>query len=186
MHERILDGAATMLRQLPLSKLTMDDIARSAGIARQTIYKHFANKDEIVAGLFVQEIEQHHRPVMYALHAEGCSHDQLTALVLRQIQLADRWVLLSRTFDPSIAPRVAELVLSSDDLAACNAALWLPILADYRAAGLLRGDLDLRQTVRWMTYQAVWLLSHPDALTPDPHERRRYVHTYLTGGLVKR
>ena len=31
----------------------MDDVARAAGCARQSIYKHFATKDELLTALFV-------------------------------------------------------------------------------------------------------------------------------------
>ena len=94
--------------------------------------------------------------------------------------------MLSPVVDPTIAPRVAELVLSSKALGDCNASLWRPMLADYREASLLRADLDLDHTVRWLTYQAVWFLSHPEALTPDPNKRRDYIHTYITGALIPR
>lgn len=184
MRERILMGAAEMLRQLPLAKLTMEDIARGAGIARQTIYKHFANKDEVVVALFIAEIEGTHRPRLQELHAQRQDPEQLTAMFLEQVTMANEWVLLDRTFDPRTAPRIAELVLSSEELAECNASLWMPILADYRECGLVRAGVDLERAVRWMTYQAVWLLSHPDALTRDPAERRAYVRTFIIDALL--
>ena len=184
MRRRILVGAADALRQLPLSKVTMEDIARAAGVARQTIYKHFANRDEIVVALFVAEIEQTHHPRLAAMHAEERSPDRLTDMFIEQISMASQWVLLDRTFDPKLAPRVAELVLSSEALAACNAALWGPMLADYRDEGVVRADLDIDRAVRWMTYQAVWFLSHPGALTSDPAEQRAYVRAFLVDALV--
>lgn len=184
MRDRILVGASDVLARVPLSKVTMEDIARGAGIARQTIYKHFASRDEIVVALFIAEIEHVHRPVLMELHAERVDADQLTAMFLEQLRLANQWILLDRTFDPAIAPRVAELVLASRELADCNAALWSPILADYRAAGVIRDDVDIDRAIRWMTYQSVWFLSHPEALTGDPDERRIYVRSFLVGSLV--
>lgn len=184
MRERILDGASGALGHVPLSKLTMEDIARSAGIARQTIYKHFANREEIVVALFIDQIEQVHAPRLADLHARGTSADHLTELFLEQLRMATEWVLLDRTFDPTIAPRVAELVLSSEALAECNDALWRPILTDYRSAGVLRADVDLDRSIRWLTYQSVWFLSHPEALTRDPDERRGYVRNFLVAALV--
>lgn len=185
MRERILAGAVEALGNLPLSKLTMEDIARSAGIARQTIYKYFANRDEIVIALFIEQIDDIHRARLEALHAERQDPDQLTEMFLAQITMANEWILLDRTFDPRIAPRVAELVLSSKALAECNASLWKPILAEYADKGLLRRGLDLDRAVRWMTYQAVWLLSHPDALTRDPDEKRQYVHDFIVAALIR-
>lgn len=184
MRQRILAAAAAVLAELPLAKLTMDDVARSAGIARQTIYKHFANRDEIVVSLFVNEIQERHVPALQALHAQKIDGEQLTTIFLTQIGLANQWVLLDRTFKPTSAPRVAEMVLSSEQLAACNAELWTPILEDYQQAGVLRPEVDIARAIHWLTYQSVWLLSHPDALTRDPDDRRAYVRTFLFGALL--
>lgn len=185
LRARILESAAELLQRLPLSKITMDDIARTAGVARQTVYKHFVSRDTLVIALFIDEIERTHRPRLLAIHKRRRNAKQLTNLFLEQLRLATDWILLSRTFDPSNAPRVAELVLSSTALGECNFALWGPILTDYQADGLLRNDLDLARTVRWMTYQHVWLLSHPNALTEDPKELRRYVHDFMTSALIR-
>lgn len=62
--------------------------------------------------------------------------------------------------------------------------MWAPILADYQRAGVVRADVDLDRAIRWMTYQSVWFLSHPEALTVDPDERRAYVRSFLVGSLV--
>lgn len=183
---KILAATADVLTRLPLAKVTMDDVARAAGIARQTIYKYYASRDELVVALLVDETNRTHRPALEAMHAQQRSAAQLTAMIVEQVRLAAGWGLLGRTFDPGLAPRMADLVLRSDALGACVAELWVPILADYRDAGILRHDLDLHETVRWLTYQYVWLLSHPDALADDAATRAHYLHTYVTGALVRR
>ena len=183
---RILDATAAVLTQLPLSKVTMDDVARAAGVARQTIYKYYASRDDLVVALLVDETNRTHRPALVAMHRRARSAGQLTKMILEQLRLATGWVLLGRTFDPGLAPRMVELVLRSDALGRCVRALWVPILADYRDDGILRDDLDLDETVRWLTYQYVWLLSHPGALANDPDTLAHYIHTYLTSALVRR
>lgn len=37
-----------LFRQYGFKTITMDDIARGAGISKKTLYQHFANKDEVV------------------------------------------------------------------------------------------------------------------------------------------
>jgi len=184
MRQRILDGATAALQRMPLSKMTMEDIAQAGGIARQTIYKHFANRDEIVVALFIDEVLHHHRPVMEELHAQGMDADRLTTLFLDQIDLALGWSLLDLTFTPNAAPWIAELVLGSEPMQQANRDVWLPILADYQEAGLLRPGLDLAEATRWLTYQAIWLLSHPGTLATDETERRHYARTYMVGALL--
>jgi len=52
--DRILNAAIELFRQYGFKTITMDDIARRAGISKKTLYQHFANKDEVV-----QESVQH-------------------------------------------------------------------------------------------------------------------------------
>ena len=184
IRERILRSAAEVIAALPLSKVTMEDFARAAGVARQTIYKHFGRRDELIAALFVREIESTHAPVLERLSAEAPSPARLTQMFVAEMELALQWSLLSRTFDPASAPRIAELVMGSPEILECNERIWIPILEAYRSAGVVRDDVDLKEAIRWLTYQHVWFLSHPDALTADADERRHFIERFVLGGLV--
>jgi TetR/AcrR family transcriptional regulator, cholesterol catabolism regulator len=46
---KILSASAELFRQYGFKTITMDDIARRAGISKKTLYQHFANKNEVVA-----------------------------------------------------------------------------------------------------------------------------------------
>lgn len=46
--EKILTSSIELFSQYGFKTITMDDIARRAGISKKTLYQHFANKDEVV------------------------------------------------------------------------------------------------------------------------------------------
>ena len=46
--EKILGASAELFSQYGFKTITMDDIARRAGISKKTLYQHFANKQEVV------------------------------------------------------------------------------------------------------------------------------------------
>lgn len=46
--EKILSASADLFRQYGVKTITMDDIARRAGISKKTLYQHFANKSEVI------------------------------------------------------------------------------------------------------------------------------------------
>lgn len=48
-EHRILAASVELFRHYGFKTITMDDIARKAGISKKTLYLHFANKDEVVA-----------------------------------------------------------------------------------------------------------------------------------------
>jgi len=46
--EKILTSSIELFSQYGFKSITMDDIARRAGISKKTLYQHFANKHEVV------------------------------------------------------------------------------------------------------------------------------------------
>lgn len=46
---KILSASMELFRQYGFKTITMDDIARRAGISKKTLYQHFANKQEVVS-----------------------------------------------------------------------------------------------------------------------------------------
>ncbi|GAC1492399.1 MAG: hypothetical protein NVS1B9_13890 [Solirubrobacteraceae bacterium] len=54
---RILDAVLSHIEHAGLRKVTMDDIARRAGLARVTLYSYFPNKQAIVSAALAREVE---------------------------------------------------------------------------------------------------------------------------------
>lgn len=55
---RILDAAFGCVADLGLARITMDDVARRAGLSRQTIYRYFASRDLLIMALVLREEEK--------------------------------------------------------------------------------------------------------------------------------
>jgi len=181
---RILEVSTALLARFTVSKFTMEDVARAAGIARQTIYKHFNGKDDLLVELFVQQMEQNQHPVLRRLD-KAPSPEALVALFMTELRLARNYTLYSQVLDPALAPRMAELVFGSEKLVACRESFWLPVLAQYERAGVLRPGLDHRAAVRWITYQQFWLLTHPTVLCHDDETLTDYVREFVVAALLE-
>jgi AcrR family transcriptional regulator len=54
---RILEAAFHAVATFGLSRLTVDDVARLAGVSRQTVYRYFDSKDDVVIALVAREEE---------------------------------------------------------------------------------------------------------------------------------
>src|SRR5438094_10658017 len=55
---RILDGAFGCIGDIGLGRTKMEDVARAAGIARQTVYRYFPSKDHLILALVLREEEK--------------------------------------------------------------------------------------------------------------------------------
>ena len=54
-NQAILDAALVEFERHGLQRVALDDVARRAGVSRTTIYRRFANRDELVAAVIERE-----------------------------------------------------------------------------------------------------------------------------------
>src|ERR1700730_14472224 len=71
LGDRLLDAAATAVALHGPARTTMDDVARAPASPRQSIYKHFATKDELLTALFAREVERYLLALEHMLAERG-------------------------------------------------------------------------------------------------------------------
>lgn len=57
-RDSILDAAEKLFLEAGIEKVTMQDIAQRAGITRVTLYRYFANRDEIAVGVLLHQMKK--------------------------------------------------------------------------------------------------------------------------------
>ena len=55
---KILKGATSLFMRIGIKSVSMDDIARELGVSKKTIYKHFADKRDLVSKVLEEDIRQ--------------------------------------------------------------------------------------------------------------------------------
>jgi len=69
LRDTLLDAACDELQARRWADITMADIARAAGVSRQTLYKEFGSRDEFSQVLVLREAERFLLAVRGAVHA---------------------------------------------------------------------------------------------------------------------
>ncbi len=64
---RVVDGALRAIARFGLAKLTVDDVAREAGISRATLYRYFPGRGAVLAAVVRSETERLQRGLDDAL-----------------------------------------------------------------------------------------------------------------------
>lgn len=79
-HERLLQKAEALFMKYGYKAISMDQIAKEAGISKMTIYKHYHSKDDLFIAVLFQ-ITDHHVGLIEKLLAEKPhTLDQIEAL----------------------------------------------------------------------------------------------------------
>jgi AcrR family transcriptional regulator len=58
LRDTLFDAARDQVQQRPWAEVTMADIARAAGVSRQTLYKEFGSRDDFSAAFVIREGER--------------------------------------------------------------------------------------------------------------------------------
>jgi AcrR family transcriptional regulator len=77
----ILQAAEAVLAEKGYHDTSMDEIASRVGIAKGTIYLHYASKDELVVDLFVRELATFRDTVEQIATEEAPARDRLAAIL---------------------------------------------------------------------------------------------------------
>jgi AcrR family transcriptional regulator len=84
---RILDSAFDCVAQVGLARTTVEDVARAAGLSRQTIYRYFPSKDHLILALVLREEEK----FLDGVRAAFAEHDTLQAALSEGVEFCLRY-----------------------------------------------------------------------------------------------
>jgi AcrR family transcriptional regulator len=165
--DRILDAAGELMLRWGYNKTTIDDIARSAGVAKGTIYLHWKTREDLFTALMEREYirlaEDLQRRI--ASDPEGgtlrgiTKHSMLAtmknplmkAVLLRDTDLLGEWMrkeYASETYAQQIAQSLA-------------------LLEPFRARGVVRDDIDVRRLVYMLDAITIGFLVIDQYMPPD-------------------
>jgi AcrR family transcriptional regulator len=83
---QILDAASTCIARVGLTKTTLDDVAREAGCARATVYRCFANKQQLLSALVVRDADTLRDRVVVASALSETLGDAIAAVVTASVE----------------------------------------------------------------------------------------------------
>jgi AcrR family transcriptional regulator len=180
---RILAGARGCFAELGIEKATIVDIAEAAGYSRPVIYKHFADKADIVDSVCLEEMKS----LQIELNRKvdrGLPFDcQLVEAILQGVLLAhgnpyiqrfmqdrDTWVR-----SQSAGGKVHVWVRNR----------WTNFLQRGRAIGTLADDLDVEQTVTWISMVQSLLLLRYASEDMDDTAMRDFIRRFVVKPLLR-
>ncbi len=108
-RERIDGAALRLFVEQGIAETTTRDIARAAGIAEGTIYRHYRSKDELAAGLYAKAVGEIAAELAVAADPKQAFAEQLPAAIRIFCALFDERPLLFRYIllqQHSLSPRL--------------------------------------------------------------------------------
>src|SRR5436853_6252024 len=80
-RDGLLDAAAALIAAGDVEAVSMEAVAERAGVSRPLVYKHFANRSELLAAVYQRESATLHSELASQVGAGGAGGDVVRALV---------------------------------------------------------------------------------------------------------
>jgi len=94
--KRILEAAFDQVMTVGLSRMTVESVARAAGVTRQTVYRHFPTKENLIQMLMADEAERLMKGVRAPFETIPDLEDALASSVLFCLRYAREHPLFDR------------------------------------------------------------------------------------------
>jgi AcrR family transcriptional regulator len=146
-RERILAAAERCIDRHGIRKTTMDDVASEVGLSRPSVYRYFADRDD----LLIELITRHARALLdrarKSIARQSSLPDQIVESVLYTAEHARRDPLTRHVIDPD-ATSLGRRMIASGTTEMMRAEMWDPVLDAALAnnelpPGLPRSDIHL-------------------------------------------
>jgi AcrR family transcriptional regulator len=96
VRELLLLVAVERAAELGLARLSMGEVARRAGVSRQTLYRYFSSKQELLAAAVSVETELVLAASLEAARAASTGHERLQAALCHALKASRQHPLLQR------------------------------------------------------------------------------------------
>lgn len=190
-HERqvrrqILRGARDCFVRLGITRTSMQDVARAAGVSRGTVYRYFADRETLVREFADWQNRRFRREADARLLAFEQIEEQLAEFAVFMVEYMERGGAAPERAI-RINSEIHSLYLDRHGNGMFGGMIdWIAgMLETGRARGQLRPDLDLRLAAEWIARLFVSLASIPGVGfdTGKREELRDFVRSFAVRGL---
>jgi AcrR family transcriptional regulator len=168
-RDALLDAAENLLGGLGYRKLTVEDVARGAGLSRRTFYLHFAGKEEATLAVLDRDIDRLVEGLRRLAREPGTARDRLGAMLRFRVRFLHERARRRTDANDEIYGQLRPLYMPRrEGYLATESAVFAEVLDAGRRDGELRFD-DAGET-------ATLLLLATNAFLPfglSPRQLRR-------------
>jgi AcrR family transcriptional regulator len=182
--DRLLDATERLVRQIGINKTSMADVARVAGVARGTLYRHFDSRETLLAALSQRTTDRFFADVARAMDARATLSEQVgefSELMIRALHPPAEGVLGNQ------AAMVRMLATEGAQALRRTSKLLRPYLEDARERREVRADLDVNDASEWLARMLLSFTVFQASIAyeaDDPQSVSSFVRRYAISGLT--
>jgi AcrR family transcriptional regulator len=182
MVGRILDAAEQCIHRFGIRRTSMGEVARVGKLSRGSIYRHFADKEALVEGVFRRRQIEFLNTAEAALEKQTSLVDKVTLSVMLGRENMHQGIFASLA---ETEPETVAMMLLGSRFYSRSVEFWPPHIEMSQATGEISPALDLDIATDFVMRLAVSLVMFPNmgASLNSADELRNYLQRTITTGL---
>jgi AcrR family transcriptional regulator len=185
VRRRLLAAARRRHRAAGIDALGMGEVAREARVARSTVYRYFASREELLTTLLREEVDASATVVARALDAVRDPEERIVeGLVVALRELPRRKLLIELLVDDRLRLR-RSIAWNSEAMIGLGRDFLRAVFEPSRRAGRLRDELGEGVLAEWVYRTLLSYLTLPSRWTRDEARLRRVLRHLLVPALLR-
>lgn len=182
-RERLIDAAETCFLRYGVIKTTVEDVAAAAKVSRATVYRYFADRDQLILGVLLRDANRFLDRLGVEINREPEFERAIVNGVIFTVKAVRADANLAMLFAPEAVGITTSIAGASNALFELTTDFLRPFFEAAQANGDLRSDIDLDEAAEWTLRVVLSMLTVPGPIERRLAEQRRFLSTFLVPAL---
>jgi AcrR family transcriptional regulator len=183
-YEKIIRAAAACFERYSVSKTTIDDVAKAAGVSRPTVYKYFPNKDSIIDRISAIEASRMTTQIRKRIKHDLNFQETLTQVFVIGTRIAVKNPYIRRFLESiEVASRAAD---PDQPIHKYQREQWGHFLNVALERKELATDISRDEIISWLALAQSLILIKVEARPLSDEELRRFVSRFVVYPLMRK
>lgn len=179
---RILQAARACFARYGVQRTSMADVAKAAGVSRQTLYNTISGREELIEAVVVLRVGEMSEELRQVLDAQPTFVDALVEVSVASVELARKDPEFTNLVETAGIIRLFEIIAGPfPAIHEAVARLFRPTFERARRTGELRSDVGDDELVDWIRSAYLSFILRTDL---DADAVRHAVRTFLVPSLT--
>lgn len=185
MRTRVVDAAERYVERRGLGRIRIEEIADEAGCSRATIYRYFADRDELIRAVMVRRAAEIAERLTQQLAGFDDPAELLVEGVLRGIEGLRADACFESFWGPTSQPVTARVAGGSTALNEVIAGALEPLLRLAEDTGRLRPEIAPSEAAEWTFLVSIALATIASPVDRTRDEQAAFLRKFLVPALLR-
>jgi len=183
--DRILDAAIACYSSNSIARITLDEVAKEAGIGRTTLYRYVSNRDDLLNKVVLRDALDQQAEVEVVTRYHDNLGDSVVDSIVHVMRGRKTRPMNALLFGDANEAVIDRINLSPELFYPMAEQILAPQFSRAQARGEIREGVTLELANQWVTRVILSLITYPEEFLEDEKALRGFLEKFLVPSLVK-